>query len=136
MSVIPKSPLKKMIAIITCRNDICVGCMCHSMPVEVRSDCVESILSSQFTWAPVIKLKMPGLHGKHLYLVRSELRSLSPAGFLFICSPSLPMIKPTMPSGTLYSSVIEVLWEETLNISLQLEKRPHSFPGNKSPVAL
>jgi hypothetical protein len=75
MSVIPKSPLKKMIAIITCRNDICVGCMCHSMPVEVRSDCVESILSSQFTWAPVIKLKMPGLHGKHLYLVRSELLS-------------------------------------------------------------
>lgn len=49
--------------------------MCHSMPVEVRSDCVESILSSQFTWAPVIKLKMPGLHGKHLYLVRSELLS-------------------------------------------------------------
>lgn len=40
-----------------------------------------------------------------------EICTLQPEScwILLICSPPLPMISPTMPSGTLYSSVIEVL---------------------------
>lgn len=76
--------------------------------MALRHDVIQPS-SLPFGQTQVLQSETCCAQGGHHYLVRSELRSLSPAGFLFICSPSLPMIKPTMWSGPLYSSVIEVL---------------------------